>query len=123
MTKKFKRFCIDFFAAVPFDRIFRAFGAGGNQLRALKIIRVLRLGRLMKLIRLFKIEGLKDAIENVISNTALSMIQLIAKIVFVCHLLACAWYWVGSFYNGQYRCPDQVNDPWCRWDLIDEDGI
>lgn len=66
-----------------------------SQARAAKMIRALRLFRLMKLVRLFKSERIKELTESYFSDAVLTMLDLLCRIIFICHLLSCAWYGLG----------------------------
>ena len=96
-------FIVDFASTFPFDVVATtAMGdnAEGNEnfLRSFKIIRFLRLMRLLKLVRMIKMSKLmRNLQENfTINPAALSLVNLLLKVVFISHILCCFWYFLGS---------------------------
>lgn len=96
-------FTIDLLSTVPIDTIVGAslLGSANSDtlvLRSVKLVRVLRLFRLLKLARLFKLRKALSAIEGVWAVNAgfLRVARLMAEVMLMAHLLACAWYWVPS---------------------------
>ena len=69
-------------------------GGGGTDTDALAMLRFLRMFRLIRLIRLLKVEQMVARLEEAldVNLRALKLVQLVVKLVFVSHLLGCAWY-------------------------------
>ena len=69
-------------------------GDGGSETEALAMLRFLRMFRLIRLIRLLKVEQMVARLEEMleVNLRALKLVQLVVKLVFVSHLLGCAWY-------------------------------
>eukprot|EP00397_Hematodinium_sp_SG-2012_P005184 GEMP01005202.1.p1 GENE.GEMP01005202.1~~GEMP01005202.1.p1 ORF type:complete len:1290 (+),score=141.53 GEMP01005202.1:37-3906(+) len=95
-------FLIDFFSSVPFDiLIMAAMNSGGTEntakVRSLKMIRIVRLVRLTKLIRLFKLKKFTHFVEEQvwINPHVWKVSKMLFKILFIAHLLACMWRFVG----------------------------
>jgi len=92
-------FWVDCIVVVP-DWIMKAMGsvtsaAGlGRVLRVARVFRVLRLLRLLKLKRLFNI--VYDLIDSEVMFIMFTLIKLLVMIVFMNHVVACAWYLVGK---------------------------
>jgi len=92
-------FWVDCIVVLP-DWIFKAMGsmtniAGlGRILRIARIARVLRLLRLLKLKRLFNI--VYDVIDSEVTFICFNLSKLVMSIVFMNHLVACMWYWIGA---------------------------
>jgi CRP-like cAMP-binding protein len=87
-------FSIDFFSTLPIDRI--AIGVmgreGGSSARSIKLIRTLRLFRLTKLVRVFKLKKFAELINDLeINQGFISLGNLMFRIIFCAHLLACFW--------------------------------
>jgi hypothetical protein len=91
-------FIIDFVSTVPIDRLASlSSSADSDSLRVIKVVRVLRLVRLIKLVKLLQIDELLDTYENYIPipRGMISITVMVARIVFVAHLIACMWYALG----------------------------
>jgi len=92
-------FWVDCIVVLP-DWIFKAMGsmtsiAGlGRILRIARIARVLRLLRLLKLKKLFNI--VYDVIDSEVTFICFNLSKLVMSIVFMNHLVACMWYWIGA---------------------------
>ena len=93
-------FTIDLLSTLPIDTIVGAYLGSVNSdalvLRSVKLVRVLRLFRLLKLARLFKLRKALSAMEGfwAVNPGFLRVIRLMAEVMLMAHLLACAWYWV-----------------------------
>jgi hypothetical protein len=91
-------FLIDFVSTVPIDRLASlSSSADSDSLRVIKVVRVLRLVRLIKLVKLLQIDEMLDTYENYIPipRGMISITVMVARIVFVAHLIACMWYALG----------------------------
>lgn len=93
-------FLIDIVVVLP-DWIMKVFigsatsAAGlGRILRIARIFRVLRLLRLLKLKRLFDI--VYDLMDSEVSFILFNLVKLLVLIIFMNHIVACAWYFVGK---------------------------
>ena len=66
--------------------------------QSVKLMKILRLLRLAKLLRLARINRLLQRLENEYEGLAavLKIWKIILTIIFVAHLVACLWYYVGS---------------------------
>jgi hypothetical protein len=118
-------FTIDFVSTFPIDQVAGAVIGGGetSTLRAIKLIRVLRLVRLIKLVKLLNITELIEANEDIVPiNTGVfSIFSMLAKVVFLAHLVACFWYmagqasdgegWVHSYFGDTDSKPQNWTDP------------
>lgn len=62
--------------------------------RAMRVLRSLRLLRLMKLRKI--INDVQDHINSEYVHIMLNICKLLVLIVFICHLIACLWYWIGT---------------------------
>ncbi|KAG2436218.1 hypothetical protein HXX76_006530 [Chlamydomonas incerta] len=89
-------FAIDFFATVPFDLIGSAAGLGGggsqSQLVVLAFFKTPRLLRLIKLVRLL------DRFRNA---NIIKVAQLFGLMLMAAHWLACVWYIMARYTEGQ----------------------
>ena len=98
-------FWVDAPASVPVELLSLAFDSGAAEssadagaLRMLRIFRMLRLVRMLRLLKIASyISRLEDQLE--INLRPLRVVQLIAQMLFVAHILACGWYlttWLGD---------------------------
>jgi len=64
---------------------------------ALKLTRALKIVKLIKLMRLLRLNQLLDGLhDNFPINTFISKaISLVMLVLYIGHLIACSWYWVG----------------------------
>jgi len=88
-------FWIDAPAAVPVELLELAFtqteGAGPQSLNAFRILRMLRLARMLRLFKMGAyISRLEDQLD--LNLRPLRVVQLIAQMLFVAHILACGWF-------------------------------
>jgi CRP-like cAMP-binding protein len=90
-------FWIDTLSTLPIDHIVKATGGSGN-LRLIKLLRMIRLVRLFKLIKLVKFDQFFDDNEDMIPvpRSMLSVIALLLEVVFLAHLVACAFYFLAA---------------------------
>jgi len=80
--------------------------AGSSDLQGLallrmgKLVRVLRILRTMRLLRLAKLKKALEAVQDMVRSDSLmivgTVIQYILIIILINHIIACAWYTVGS---------------------------
>ena len=91
-------FWIDGPSSIPVELIELSLGSALNDESAahLRVLRVLRLFRLIRLLRLLKIDQYISKIEEMwdVDLRALQLITLVAKLLFVAHLLGCFWFYV-----------------------------
>mmetsp|Transcript_64418 Transcript_64418/g.153671 ORF Transcript_64418/g.153671 Transcript_64418/m.153671 type:complete len:692 (+) Transcript_64418:93-2168(+) len=66
----------------------------GRLFRAVRTLRILRLLRLMKLSKLMT--SLYDMLGSEFSFLVASLTRLLLLILFLNHLIACTWYWIGT---------------------------
>jgi hypothetical protein len=92
-------FVIDFLSTFPFDRTLplffpQSFESGGESVRMIKLIRIFRLVRLIKLLRVFRISSKfpNFDINEFMSPAFIRLIKLLARILFIAHLVACFWF-------------------------------
>eukprot|EP01043_Picozoa_sp_COSAG02_P022233 COSAG02_NODE_1150_length_14208_cov_5.805231_4_plen_438_part_00 len=98
-------FAIDFVACFPVSYIQQlveiSSGSGtGDDLSEMKMLKSLRLLRLAKLLRLARFRRIIKRWEEAISASIMFSIQLgtlFFAVLFSAHLIACAWYLVGSY--------------------------
>ena len=89
---------MDFVSTVPFDRwlpvLFPTTFADAEDIRVVKLVRILRLFRLFKLLKVFRISSKlsKFDINGFLSPSFIRLIKLLARIMFVAHLIACFWF-------------------------------
>ena len=102
-------FGIDILSTVPFDKIASSFMSmedgekGGSNARNLQLTRTLRLIRLLKLIRVLKLSKISGSIEDVVASPALlKLTGLLFQILFISHLIACFWFFMGDEEKGWY---------------------
>jgi len=98
-------FLIDLVSTLPLDQIVESVlpegeeeAEGSSSLRSIKLIKFFRLVRLIKLARIFKLKKLGSSWEGALSiNPALQrLLKLLLQIVFICHLLACFWFFMST---------------------------
>jgi hypothetical protein len=92
-------FLVDLLSTLPIDHIATAAaGDSGGNLRLFKMLRMVRLFRLFKLFKLLNFDEFYDDHEDSIPvpRFILSIITLLAEIVFLAHLVACIWYYLAS---------------------------
>jgi hypothetical protein len=72
-------------------------GGGGGAAGSVKLVKVLRLVRLMKLLRLLKLgKSFKRYMDALGISLGMSkLIKLLMAVVFLSHLLACVWFYIG----------------------------
>lgn len=106
-------FLPDLLSTVPFDLIVGAImgGDGSANVRSVKLIRVVRLVRLAKLMKLFKLGKYVDqfAESTGIDPAAIQLGTLMCKIMFVAHLLSCAWYFIATPVCGDADMPSPLS--------------
>ncbi|KAF0701599.1 Aste57867_7972 [Aphanomyces stellatus] len=103
-------FCLDALAAIPSDLFSSPTSAlspspSSQHINYLSLVRVLRIPRLLGLFRILK--GLKSAgasffwwFEYSKGSIVMRLVRLLVIIFYIVHLMACAWYPVGSFAGG-----------------------
>jgi len=68
--------------------------------RSAKLVRVTRIARLLRLMRLMKLRKVLFSIEGLIDSEWLTIVLAVVKnlmtILFINHLLACIWFWLGD---------------------------
>ena len=86
-------FWIDAPSSIPIELIELAMPADSDS-SSLGMLRMLRMFRLFRLLRLLKMKQYIDRLEEKfdISLRALDLVQLLVKMVFITHLLACGWF-------------------------------
>ena len=76
-----------------------------NRAKLLRMVRMLRLMKLAKLLRVLKLQNrvndLGDRFPQLINLTFFKLIRLLFLTIYIAHLLACGFYWVGAsiFYS------------------------
>jgi hypothetical protein len=99
-------FVIDILSTVPFDKIaafFMPVSEDGNNARNLQLTRTLRLVRLLKLVRVLKLSKISGSIEDIVASPALlKLTGLLFQILFISHLIACFWFFMGDEDQGWY---------------------
>lgn len=90
-------FLIDFFASFPLDRML-----GSEELALLPVLKAVRIVRLIRLVRLIKLSRFVKQLEEegILSPISLRLSSLLFMLVFIAHLLACAWFAVGAYLQG-----------------------
>lgn len=84
-------FALDFVSTFPFAQLFASSSGSLALLRVLRLLRLLKLLRLLRLARLrTALSALDDSLPFRISSLAL--LSLLAKILFVAHLVSCFWF-------------------------------
>ncbi|GBG25384.1 Potassium voltage-gated channel subfamily H member 6 [Hondaea fermentalgiana] len=117
-------FLIDLASTLPFDHIVAALMHNDNasdvnsSLRSIKLIKFFRLVRLIKLVRLLKLKKFGSSLEGAFSlNPALQrLLKLLLQIIFICHLLACFWYFTSTL-------DDSSDDNWVMAHGLSSDSI
>lgn len=94
-------FWIDAPSSVPVELIelwLEQSGAENASPRSLSLLRILRMFRLVRLLRLLKVGEYVTTLEEAfdINLRPLRILQLVMKMAFIAHLLACCWFWVGT---------------------------
>lgn len=78
-----------------------------NSNNYIRMIRFARFGRLLRLIRLFKLQRILQGFEDLIDTEALSIyLRMLKPMIFISclnHILACAWFGIGTSDNYQER--------------------
>jgi CRP-like cAMP-binding protein len=119
-------FVIDLISTLPIDRIGSVFVSNPATLRSIKLLRILRLARLAKLVIVMQNGEMIQDIFAMIPDAMRTLVFLYALLLFVAHLIGCAWYWIASFGH----CADnECTDTWMYsyfgddWDSNPEVGI
>lgn len=104
-------FWIDAPSSVPVELIEVALESSGSanaSPRSLSLLRILRMFRLVRLLRLLKVGEYITRLEEAfdINLRPLRILQLVLKMLFIAHLLACCFFWVGS------HPPSAEDDTW-----------
>lgn len=91
-------------AIVTVDWMLYAFGAPngaasigrlGKSLRFLRVVRVLRFLRVAAISEQFS-----DSVLSGTLSAAFNILKWLSCLMFICHFIACAWYWVGDLEGG-----------------------
>jgi hyperpolarization activated cyclic nucleotide-gated potassium channel 2 len=94
-------FTIDFLSTVPFDYMFRSLVSTTVQrrLKSAKLLKAFRLFRLFKLMRLAFVSQYIDQLEQMsgLPPTVFDIIILLGEVMFIAHIVACAWWGSTSF--------------------------
>lgn len=103
-------FWIDFFASFPFDLVLQiAIFDKFTVFRALRIVRTLRTLRILKLITSSSSMQRSKRLEKMhISVSFVHLIRFVLVMLFIAHILACAWIYVGKVDGTEgwiYRSP------------------
>jgi voltage-gated potassium channel Kch len=110
IAKRYLRgwFFLDLISTVPFDTIVTMVAGNGDQFRAMEVVRILRLFRLIKLVRVAKLDKfLKDPqVQEILHPGFVQLLNLMFKIVFLSHFVACMWWMLGS------GCTKGETDDW-----------
>jgi len=95
-------------------------GSGGNgsqDFGFLRLGKAVKFLRLMRLLRLLKASGvLSEMIDRIQSEWCLIMVGIFKLLVFICminHVIACAWYGLGSLVD-----PDEREDSWVAKHIV-----
>lgn len=90
-------FWVDAPSSIPVELIELAMPHGSDT-GVLGAFRFLRVFRLVRLIRLLKVEKYISSLEEYLETSlrALGLLQIFFKLVFIAHLLACGFYYVGT---------------------------
>ena len=85
---------VDLVSTVPFDLFL-----GGTE--SIALLRILRLARLLKLLRLFRLVRLTKNLEFLqetlsINPSTTRVVSLFLRILYLAHLIACAWFYICS---------------------------
>eukprot|EP00747_Dinoflagellata_sp_TGD_P100072 gnl/TRDRNA2_/TRDRNA2_167932_c0_seq3.p1 gnl/TRDRNA2_/TRDRNA2_167932_c0~~gnl/TRDRNA2_/TRDRNA2_167932_c0_seq3.p1 ORF type:complete len:643 (+),score=73.89 gnl/TRDRNA2_/TRDRNA2_167932_c0_seq3:246-1931(+) len=97
---------------------------GAGIMRAGKSLRILRILRTLRLLRLAKLRAVMQTIQDCIDSEYLSvvrnLIQLLLVIISINHLLACAWYGVGTHPPvGESSWTESFFMPADNWNFFD----
>uniref|UniRef100_A0A7S1TYD3 Cyclic nucleotide-binding domain-containing protein n=1 Tax=Phaeomonas parva TaxID=124430 RepID=A0A7S1TYD3_9STRA len=107
-------FWIDLASTLPFDIVIPILLVGGgdsNSIRSIKLVRTLRLIRLFKLARLFKLKKISQGRDlETVNPSLVKLFQLLARIVFVAHLIACAWFFVNECKSAGDHTVEELDD-------------
>ena len=103
-------FILDFFAVLPYSYVIDyviSQEQGDNSSKAfktpqlLRMLKIIRFVRILRIIRIFKLGKLMYKLEECIVTETLTTIvdslKLLTIILYVCHWLACTFFFVGSF--------------------------
>lgn len=68
-----------------------------------RLLRLLRSARSVRLLRGVKtgpiLKMIEDRINSEVCGTIWNMVKLLLLIICACHLMACAWFWIGGVYD------------------------
>lgn len=111
---------LDVVSSLPVDYIEPLLAGGFGILRSLKLIKTLRLFRLLKLVRVLRLSRKQENIvfttQQLLSPSAIRLCQLMGKIVFMAHIIACIWYSMNHCRTGasyeDVNLQDEVTYDW-----------
>ena len=95
-------FVLDFITCLPVSYIVMLVqtdtsgGAGGKSIRVFKVLRLLKLGKLLRVARIVRILDRYQEELRVFMDAFGGVILSLIVFLF-CHLIACTWYYVGTF--------------------------
>ena len=92
-------FWIDIVSTIPFDEIVANISSSSSSdiYSSTRLVRVVRLLRLVKLIRFMRLQKIFSILRNRdVNESVLSTLSLSTQILFLCHLVACFWFFLGS---------------------------
>ena len=116
-------FTVDFLSCVPISYILLITG-GNSSFRHLKMTRVLRLLRIAKMLRLAHLKAVIDRYEEELVPIMQSLASLKAVVLtlFISHITACAWYFIGDRRVLVGDDVDQIFDPnWTDGFIVQHD--
>jgi len=83
-------FWVDSVSTIPFELVTSSVSTS-----SLRLVKVLRLFRLMKLVRIIKFSKFASRLNDLDLNpSALKLLTLMIQILFIAHLISCAWYYI-----------------------------
>lgn len=104
-------FILDLLAVIPIQLLESAFSGGGQQVKLTRLARLPRLYRLMRILRMVKMlrifrksSQFKDWMNTLnISVGLIRMLNVLAIMFFLVHLMACFWFMAASFEDNMYN--------------------
>ncbi|KAJ0410399.1 hypothetical protein P43SY_002731 [Pythium insidiosum] len=107
-------FIFDALSTFPFDKLFPVADGTDPSFLSIKLLRTVRLVRLLKLMRLLRLRRAVATVQmDALNAHVFQTIRSLSVIIFIIHLLSCAWY---MFYTW-----DPVGLNWVTY--ISDDGV